>query len=253
MTAALYTVVSYAAIPAGALSLGGFAAIVRSPGDRARSYLQHFAAGVVFAAVAVEVLPDVVHRRAPVAASLGFAAGVAAMLAIRAVSRRLGAPAEVVSTPAAGDRSGDPARAALRLLGVVGVDVLVDGILIGVMLAAGRRQGVLVTVALSVEVLSLGAAISATLGSRGTSRARSAAAVLLLAALIIAGALVGAVLLGGRTGAAEEAVLAFSVAALLFLVTEELLVEAHEVPETPVTTATFFVGFLLLLVIDMIA
>ena len=37
------------------------------------------------------------------------------------------------------------------------------------------------------------------------------------------------------------------------LVTEELLVEAHEVPETSSTTAMFFLGFLVLFVIEIIA
>ena len=45
----------------------------------------------------------------------------------------------------------------------------------------------------------------------------------------------------------------FGLVALLYLVTEELLVEAHEVPEIPMTTAAFFVGFLALLVIEMLA
>ena len=54
-------------------------------------------------------------------------------------------------------------------------------------------------------------------------------------------------------GRVLSAVLAFGCAALLFLVTEELLVEAHEVPETPWTTAMFFAGFLLFLVIGMLA
>lgn len=47
--------------------------------------------------------------------------------------------------------------------------------------------------------------------------------------------------------------LGFAVAALLYLVTEELLVEAHEVPETPLSTAAFFIGFLMLMLIDMSA
>jgi ZIP family zinc transporter len=48
-----------------------------------------------------------------------------------------------------------------------------------------------------------------------------------------------------------DATLAFGLAALLYLVTEELLVEAHEVPETSAQTAMFFVGFILLLTIEM--
>lgn len=48
-------------------------------------------------------------------------------------------------------------------------------------------------------------------------------------------------------------VLAFGLAALLYLVTEELLVEAHEVRENRVTTSMFFAGFLLLLMIDVLS
>jgi ZIP family zinc transporter len=40
---------------------------------------------------------------------------------------------------------------------------------------------------------------------------------------------------------------------LLYLATEELLVEAHEVPETTFATATFFGGFLVLMLIDLTA
>jgi ZIP family zinc transporter len=49
-----------------------------------------------------------------------------------------------------------------------------------------------------------------------------------------------------------ELVLSFGLAALLFLVVEELLVEAHEVPETPLITSTFFAGFLLFLVLGIV-
>jgi ZIP family zinc transporter len=43
---------------------------------------------------------------------------------------------------------------------------------------------------------------------------------------------------------------AFGLMALLYLVTEELLAEAHEVPDKPWITAMFFFGFLLLIVLD---
>ena len=41
--------------------------------------------------------------------------------------------------------------------------------------------------------------------------------------------------------------------ALLYLVTEELLTEAHETEDTPLLTATFFAGFLLILVLSFTA
>lgn len=43
---------------------------------------------------------------------------------------------------------------------------------------------------------------------------------------------------------------AFGLIALLYLVTEELLIEAHEVPDRPWVTALFFVGFLLLFLLE---
>lgn len=50
------------------------------------------------------------------------------------------------------------------------------------------------------------------------------------AALQSSGAWVGQTLLAGASDLLLDAVLAFGLAALLYLVTEELLVEAHEVP-----------------------
>jgi ZIP family zinc transporter len=74
-----------------------------------------------------------------------------------------------------------------------------------------------------------------------------------LGLLLPGGAALGASLLGGLKGAGWEVALSFGAAALLYLVTEELLVEAHEVPETALSTAMFFLGFLILLIIDMLS
>jgi ZIP family zinc transporter len=54
----------------------------------------------------------------------------------------------------------------------------------------------------------------------------------------------GSVLLVGACHAVIGGTLAFSAAALLYLVTEELLIEAHEVEEKPISTLVLFSGFL---------
>ncbi len=133
------------------------------------------------------------------------------------------------------------------------LDVTVDGLLIGIGFAAGAKEGILITVALTLELLFLGLAVAAALGGTGVGRGRVLGTIAGLAALLVVGATVGTLALGGLTGAALEVVLAFGCAALLYLVTEELLVEAHEVPETDAITVAFFAGFVLLLVIDMLA
>ena len=64
-----------------------------------------------------------------------------------------------------------------------------------------------------------------------------------LSPAVIVGALLGETLLQGLSGLALETVLSSGAAALLSLVMEELLTEAHEVRETPLIMAAFFAGF----------
>nr|WP_281722140.1 hypothetical protein [Nitrosomonas nitrosa] len=53
MTSTIFSVLTYALIPAVTITLGGALATLRAPGPKIRSGVQHFAAGLVFAAVAV--------------------------------------------------------------------------------------------------------------------------------------------------------------------------------------------------------
>lgn len=232
------SVLLYVLFPVGAMIVGGTIAAFRSPGPRLGSAIQHFAAGTVFAAVAVELLPDVVSKHAPMATIVGFAIGVALMLVLRQLSSK----AQVVNK----------GKGSTALVVAVGVDITIDGFLIGISFSAGAAQGLLITIALTLELLSLGLATVTALHQAGASRWRSVGTTAGLALLVLFGAAVGMILLAGATGPLLNAVLAFGVAALLFLVTEELLVEAHEVPETMSVTAIFFVGFLIVLVIALL-
>ncbi len=70
---------------------------------------------------------------------------------------------------------------------------------------------------------------------------------------LLVGVGLGTTLLSGASGGVLEIVLSIGLAALLFLVTQELLTEAHEETETPLLTLAFFVGFLLFLLLGMVA
>ena len=185
MNATISSVLLFTMAPVAAMAIGGVIAAFRPPQARLGSAIQHFAAGVVFAAVAVEVLPDVVHRNAPFAAAGGFAAGVALMLALRTFARRFekeAAQGGVAETDDVGD-VGAGGRSSMGLVLIVGIDILIDGLLIGVAFSAGAREGALITVALAIELLSLGLATAAALAKAGAARARVIATVLLLALL----------------------------------------------------------------------
>lgn len=242
----LINVMTYALLPVAAALVGSTVAAVRPPGAKMRSMIQHFAAGVVFSVVAVELLPDVVREHRPVQVVIGFALGVCAMLGIRALTGDAEAAAEKVQAGGSSVR-----KVPAAMLAAIGVDVLVDGFLIGVGFAAGAKEGRLLTLALTVELLSLGLALCVVFNQAGVARVKSVMSVFALTLLIVVGAAVGGTLLVGLSEGALEIVLSFGLAALLFLVTEELLVEAHEEPETPAATATFFAGFLLFLILGM--
>lgn len=233
-------VMMFAAVPAAAVIVGGVVAAVRTPGPKVQSAVQHVAAGVLFAALATELLPDVVHRRLPWVTLGGFALGVIAMLLLKALARRLEEREEKTA----------PSALPTSLLLASALDIALDGLLIGVSFAAGERQGLLITIAMTLEVLFLGVATAAAV--RGLNARRLVlATTITFAVLLMAGAGIGAYFLASAGPIVLDGVLSFGVAALLYLVTEELLTEAHEVDETPVLTSMFFVGFLALLMIEM--
>ncbi len=239
MAGTLVQALSYTMLAVVAAMLGGVVAVYRPPSAQMESNVQHFAAGVVTAAVAAELLPDV-HERAPLVVVAGFALGVAAMLGVHRLSKTLEAR----------DVGGKFAGAA-GLLITVGIDMVIDGVLIGVTFLAEAATGIIIAVALAIEVLFLGVAGVVALPS-GVSTPRKLAVPAAFGILLTVGVTVGVLALDGVTGTPIAVILAFGSAALLYLVTEELLVKAQKVPETPVSTTLFFVGFLSIFLLDML-
>jgi ZIP family zinc transporter len=235
----LVQALSYTALAVVAALVGGVIAIYYPPGPQMESNVQHFAAGVVIAAVAAELLPNI-HGRAPRVVVLGFAIGVLTMLGIHRLSK----------TIEKRDIGGQFASAS-GLLITVSIDMLIDGVLIGVTFLDNPDTGVIIAVALAIEVLFLGVAGVIAL-PREMGVAQKLAVPTVFGLLLAAGVTGGVLVLDGVTGAPIAIILAFGSAALLYLVTEELLVKAGKVPETPVSTTLFFVGFLAIFLLDML-
>lgn len=230
-------VVLYASLATAALMIGGIIAIVKKPGAKLRSTILHFAAGVIFSVVAVELLPDIMANHATWEIVIGFGGGVLLMLAIRYFLE----PSE--------DLNSDNNRFPTAFMVVIGIDLLIDGVLMGIGFVTSQETGVLLAIALSVELLALGMATTTTLSSSLVSRKTILLSILGLSAIVLTSTLLSAVLLSDISAAYLEVVLSFGLAALLFLVTEELLVEAHETKQNPLLTAAFFAGFLLFMLL----
>ncbi|MHA3795593.1 ZIP family metal transporter [Sphingomonas sp. YL-JM2C] len=221
--------VFYTLIPLAAVIFGTVLAAIRRPGPAFVSAMQHLAAGVVFAAAAAEILPQIKHNASPAATLSGGVAAVIMMLGLKQLEQR--------------------ARGPVAMLSAVGIDIFVDGLVLGLAFLAGERAGLLLTVALTLEVLFLGLTVTAELSETIMSRVRIVATTGALGLLLPLGAGVAAPV-ASLPPTAITGVLSFGLMALLYLVTEELLAEAHEKPDIPLISAMFFVGFLGLLLLE---
>lgn len=220
---------TYTMFPVAAAIIGAAIAVNLRPGPVLVSAIQHFAAGVVFAAAAGEILPNVMHGGSPLATLVGGTSGVIVMLLVKQLETLVKGP--------------------LGLLLAIAVDILIDGLVLGIGFAAGAKAGLLLTIALTIEVLFLGLTVANELSEGLASRLKIVGTTAALVILLPAGAL-----LAGPVTLLPAPVLtgffAFGLIALLYLVTEELLVEAHETPDRPWVTAMFFAGFLVLLLFE---
>jgi ZIP family zinc transporter len=233
------TALLFSLFPVGAAILAGSVAVFLKGSDRLQRIVQHLAGGVVFAAVALEITPDLMKRHSPVPTAGGFVLAVLALLLL-----------------AKGERSGSTKPGKSKLprvyLYAIAIDLLLDGFVIGIGFSGGARQGRLLTFALTLELVALGLALVGELRDRGNSAPKAYGITVAISTTLILGTVVGVELLRVVPPWAVTAALGFGEAALLYLVTEELLREAHERKDTSFTTAIFFAGFLAILLIDMV-
>jgi ZIP family zinc transporter len=218
--------------------IGSFVAVRRTPPDTLVAGVQHLAAGVVMAAVAVEVLPDLRERGSLWLVVVGFSCGVALLVILERFEGREPEAGGVVP---------------VSFLVVLGVDLFIDGLLVGAGAVVSTGTAIVVTIALTLEVLFLGVATSLQLTAAGVARTRAALITSSLTMLIGIGAVLGALVLPRAGSATLTVVLALAAAALLWLVVEELLVEAHETPHRPWMAVLFFVGFLTIYCLEVLA
>lgn len=239
MAIAWNTMLYYAFLPAAGLVLGYCLGSIWQLGPKFSSAVQHFAAGVVFAAVALELIPKIDGGIAWYRVALSFSLGVLVMIGLDYWSNRM---------EQSGGRQVD-GQQPWGLIFPVGVDLWIDGLLLGIAFLAGVQGGKLLTLALGFEVVFLGFTLAAVFQQRNLAWIRGILTAILLSLLIPLGTALGAFVMSKIAPMYMVEWIAFGVAALLFLVTEELLKEAHQRKDTPWITAIFFLGFLIILII----
>ena len=224
----------YALIPIFSILLGGMVGLFTKPSGAFRSSVLHFVAGVVFSVVAVELLPDIVKEHKPLEVAIGFGLGIITMLSVKFFAEKF-----------EGKQAGKQTKNNIPtgLLVALGIDLLIDGLLLGVGFAAGNTEGILLSVALALETFSLGLAVVLAFGKSNISKKMKLLVLLILGLIFFVGAILGITLLSHLSQELLELVLSFGLAALLFLLVEELLTEVHEEKETLLQKGLFLWDF----------
>jgi ZIP family zinc transporter len=224
----------------GAGILGGIIASFWIPDIHARSAVQHFAAGLVIAAVASELIPEVEKTGTPLGILSGFAAGGLVMIGLKWLVLRF----EKI------ERS--RGRLPLGLAAAAAVDTLVDGAIISAGFSTGTRLGNLLTIALGGELFFLTLSVGSEFHKDKSRRWQGLAVTTGIALLLMVGAVAAFFLLKGASEATMAVFLSFGAAALIYLIAEELLVESIEAEESLFSTAMLFAGFLAVLALRLL-
>lgn len=246
--------------------------------------LQHLAAGIVTSAVAVELVPLVmVQPKSHIwAIVVGFSMGIGFFLLLGCLfpeedeneedeeesfdppedrprkKSKVGKmrEAQVDRAPLlntqyeAQVKKGCPLQFTFAVL----VDSAVDGFLIGITAALSANHGSVMVVALTIEMAFLAMTYATALQHMPISK--SIPLILLPSIILVIGAVAGAELADTVSGTkGVTMLLSFGIAALLFLVTEELLIAAHESTHSEGghiwwVDLMFFLGFLISFVLE---
>jgi zinc transporter, ZIP family len=218
--------------------LGGVVSIFWEVSERIRGYLLHFAAGILTAIIAVDLLPQVRENGEPAAVLIAFLTGSIAMIGIKMLSEWLE------------DKDDNDQPHGLGI--TAALDTTIDGFIIGAGFAASGALGTLLAFALGLELFVLTLSVSFEYLSKNAKQWKTTAITTGIAFLLAVGAVSGYMMFGGLSEQAIANVLSFASAALLYLVFEELISKGQEARRSVTTVAFFFLGFFILMAFTLL-
>jgi len=196
--------------------------------------LQHFAGGILLSTIALELLPEIVKAEGlmqNVASGVGFFSGVILFLVLNKVLPEEELPL-TNNNKNANQKNSDKQKIVAAFpatfVAALSIDAGLDGLLIGIAMAAGPSAGTMLSASLSVEMAFLGLTLATALYGRRSSTSLPSAAlgpVCLLVGSFLGGSLASTL---STSPTWLSGLFGFGTSALLFMVAEELLLEAHE-------------------------
>ena len=198
------------------MAFGGMLGSRIRPSSRVRAVVAHLVGGLVLGIAAANLMPAASNSGHTVALAIGFPLGFSLLLVINAF----------LEQPDERHKHGR-ARPMLMLMLMLPflIDSLIDGVVVGISSKAAEQQWVIpVAVALEMGLAPLGLA---TLIGRSANPWRSALSGALMAVTYLIGLSTSLLITNGLQGPSLTGTLAFGTAALIYLVVEEVIKEAH--------------------------
>lgn len=226
----------FALLPAIFLLIGAAIASLFTPNKVIKSLVQHFASGVVFAAVAVELIPHMLTGEATWTISFGFILGILLVLGLHNLSHKIKEKRWRAKLP-------------YSMTAAIGIDLFLDGLLIGFAFIAGPSAGALVAISLSACAFFLAFALMGKV--KRLHLLPRWGLMIFLAVLLPLGAAFGELFVMALPAEWFYEALAFGIAALLYLAFEELFLDAHEEIHGGWICSGFFLGFLVILLMKI--
>lgn len=215
------TVLLLALLPAGGNFLGGIAAEFLRVSSKALSFALHAAAGILFAVVGIELMPEALGGAPAWMMLIAFVLGGLAAVGIDAA---IG----LVQTRAACRAGGEVEAGPWGIYAGIAVDLFSDGLIIGTGSIINPALGLLLALGQVPADIPEGFATIATFKNKGVPRARR---ILLSASFsipILVGATIGYFGVRGAPEWVKLGLLAFTAGILLTVAVEEIVAEAHE-------------------------
>jgi ZIP family zinc transporter len=232
-----------------ATGLGGIAILaLRTPSNRVLDSLLGFTAGIMLAAAIFSLIVPALERGTLAEVLAGMAAGAAVLLYLDSTIPHLHARFRERGRMAAEDVEAE--NRGILLLAALTIHNIPEGLAVGLAFAAGGDElGIPIALAIGIQNVPEGFAAAAPLRSAGVSRGRAAriaaltgvveppAALLAFAAFELA----DKILVAG---------LGFAAGAMLYVVVDELIPEAHAGGNERDATVALLGGFALMLLLD---
>jgi len=236
-----FSFLPYVLLATGGGIIGSAIALFWDPKAKIRSAIQHFSAGAVLAAIASNVIPEVERIGTVPQVISGFVLGGLTMMGLKWIIVRLEQK----------ERQGRKMPAGLAAASAV--DTFIDGVIISAGFSLNPQLGTLLVIALALELFFLTLSVGVEFRQAKYKPWQILLAGAGIASLLLAGSLAAGFIFAGATPATLAVVLSFGAAVLIYLIAEELLVETIQAEDSIFSTLTLFSGFLVLLVLKMLA